>query len=113
MRRLRATNLTALLAGTWTLLGMLGTEALLSRLDLDKSIATGLLNVVDLLVFFLVPVLIFVVGIPNDPGTPVFSTARLKWQGIASFRMLCWFLGCMIAAFSIEAVEALFHAVVK
>lgn len=112
IRRLRATNLTAFLTGMWTALGLVGTEALVSWLEFDKSIGAGVLRLTGLFVFFLIPVFIFVGGIQSrDSRPPAFSVAglkwRLKWQGMVGVRGLCWFIGTMTTGFSLAALATL------
>jgi len=114
IRRLRATNLTAFLAGIWTVLGMACTSVLLLFLEQTPLIGFSLFSAAAI-VFFLIPALIFVVGIQNRDlrQTNMFSITRLKWQGSVGVRMWMWFLGAAFLGFAFQAVPTLYQFIAE
>jgi len=88
-----ATKATAAMAGAWTGLGMSAFYAWTKQHPWDSSSTQVLGFIVVLLVFFFMPVFIFVFG-PDDGRIPVRRLPQVALRGV--FWMLCASLVLMV-----------------
>jgi hypothetical protein len=101
IRTLRATKTSAFITGGWTAIGMSTSGNLLSSQTLDPDTRSGLW-LAAAVVFFFIPVFLFVFGIqhPETHEANIFSRAglraALRLQGIMLVRGLYWILGALI-----------------
>jgi hypothetical protein len=93
IRRIRATNLTAAMTGIWTALGMKTAEAFFSDNGIGASTHGGF-RLGALMIFFFIPVFLFVIGIHDHQNREFRSVIRDF--GRVAMRMLFWMFGSMV-----------------
>jgi hypothetical protein len=108
IRGFRATRVTAMITGAWTILGIGTAQALLATQD-RNSITGQSIWFGASIIFFFIPVFIFVFGIQNPKMREMatFSRAALKQQGMILVRVLYWLLGAVLCALSVGILSRL------
>ena len=103
-----ATRKSAVLTGTWTALGMVVTGKLLDHSSLHTQ-DQNLIFLVGAVVFFFVPVALFVVGPSYFRFGMRDIATKSYWVelGAVGLRLLCWFSGAAVCGFLLTGLARL------
>ncbi len=102
----KATPLTAFLTGVCSFTSFFIVENILSAIHVGNNVQNVIL-LITAAVFFIIPVIIFVVGLKNKNAEITYFLSKEHWINFSKqvLRMVLWFAGVVSAGFIISLFE--------